>query len=255
MHEKRNLKKDVEINTTLFKLASLNWFQPSEDNYTCSSSTSPLPNITHNKIIQWKSEMKHQEEVIQENQENPQHPESQFALALPTNDIQDFPSENDSSENISPFAECENTTKQETATSPLDRIIKETNLNRKQALEFCIIAGTFIKYVEKNCNNSIRTPAFKNYLRMLMTGPGGTGKTYVIGAVKKVLKHYGTSRQIKCFAPTASAATLVDGFTIHKAFLYKSENTLKMNVLSKTKIIQSLLMSMIEKNERRPQKC
>jgi ATP-dependent exoDNAse (exonuclease V) alpha subunit len=53
---------------------------------------------------------------------------------------------------------------------------------------------------------------------MLMTGPGGTGKTYVIEAVKKVLEHYGASHKIKCFAPTASAATLVDGSTIHKGF-------------------------------------
>ena len=102
--------------------------------------------------------------------------------------------------------------------SLLDRIIKETNLNRKQALAFRIIAGTFIKRVEKNSDNSIRTPAFKNYLRLLMTGPGGTGKTYVIDAVKKVLEHYNASHKIKCFAPTASAATLVDGSTIHKGF-------------------------------------
>jgi len=58
-------------------------------------------------------------------------------------------------------------------------------LNRKQALAFCIIAGTFIKHVEKNSNNTIGTPAFKSYIRMLMTGPGGTGKTYVIKEVKK----------------------------------------------------------------------
>ena len=68
MCEKRNLKKDIEINTTLFKLASSNWFQPSEENYTHLSSTSPLPDITHDKIMQWKSEMKHQEEVMQTNE-------------------------------------------------------------------------------------------------------------------------------------------------------------------------------------------
>jgi gas vesicle protein len=80
MCEKRNLKKDIEINTTLFKLASSNWFQPSEENDISSSSTSPLPEITHNKVSQWKSEMKHQEEVLQANQRNLQHPESQSAI-------------------------------------------------------------------------------------------------------------------------------------------------------------------------------
>jgi len=219
MCEKRNLKKDIEINTTLFKLASSNWFQPSEENDTSSSSTSPLPDITHNKVSQWKSEMKHQEEVLQANQRNLQHHESQSALSLSTNDTQDFPFDNDRNEtNVPPFTESGNATSQETTVSLLHRIIKETNLNRKQALAFQIIAGTFIKRVENNSNNTIRTPAFKNYLRMLMTGPGGTGKTYVIEAVKKVLEHYGASHKIKCFAPTASAATLVDGSTIHKGF-------------------------------------
>ena len=47
------------------------------------------------------------------------------------------------------MTECGDATNQETATSLLDRIIKETNLNRKQALAFRIIAGTFIKHVEK----------------------------------------------------------------------------------------------------------
>jgi hypothetical protein len=221
MSVKRNLKKDLEINTTLFKLASSNWFQPPEENHTCSTSMSPLPDITQDKFTQWKSEIKHQEEVLQKNKKSLQHPESQSALSLPPNDTQDFPSENNSNKNTSPFTESGNATKQETATSLLDRIIKETNLNRKQALAFRIIAGTFINRVEKNSNNTIRTPAFKNYLRMLMTGAGGTGKTYVIEAVRKVLEHYGASHKIKCFAPTASAATLVDGSTIHKGFSIK----------------------------------
>lgn len=51
---------------------------------------------------------------------------------------------------------------------------------------------------------------------MLMTGPGGTGKTYVVQAVKMVMAKYGCAHKIRFLAPTGSAASNIDGMTIHK---------------------------------------
>jgi predicted ATPase len=51
---------------------------------------------------------------------------------------------------------------------------------------------------------------------MLMTGPGGTGKTHVVKAVQQVMSHYGAAHQIHFLAPTGSAASLINGMTIHK---------------------------------------
>ena len=53
-------------------------------------------------------------------------------------------------------------------------------------------------------------------LCMLMTRPGGTGKTPVVKAVQKVMDHYGCAHKIRFLAPTGSAAALIDGMTIHK---------------------------------------
>jgi hypothetical protein len=51
---------------------------------------------------------------------------------------------------------------------------------------------------------------------MLLTGPGGTGKTHIIKAVKEVMCHYQMEYAIRFLVPTGSAAALIDGMTIHK---------------------------------------
>ncbi|KIK31922.1 hypothetical protein CY34DRAFT_102503, partial [Suillus luteus UH-Slu-Lm8-n1] len=82
-------------------------------------------------------------------------------------------------------------------------------LNEKQKICFRLICEWFIaKHVLKK--NDIPP------LSMVMTGPGGTGKTYVINAVKALMAHYGCEHQIRYLAPTGSAASLIDGMTIHK---------------------------------------
>jgi hypothetical protein len=57
-----------------------------------------------------------------------------------------------------------------------------------------------------------------------MTGPGGTGKTHVVKAVKEVMGHYGSAHKIQFLAPTGSAASLIDGMTIHKGLGIKIVN-------------------------------
>lgn len=66
---------------------------------------------------------------------------------------------------------------------------------------------------------------------MLMTGPGGTGKTYVVNAVHSVMEHYGCGHIIRYLAPTGSTAMLINGVTIHKGLgiKIKSRNKGKGN--------------------------
>ncbi|KIO27737.1 hypothetical protein M407DRAFT_47174, partial [Tulasnella calospora MUT 4182] len=52
-------------------------------------------------------------------------------------------------------------------------------------------------------------------LKMMMTGPGGTGKTHVIRALTALMSLYGCSHRIRFLAPTGSAASLIEGMTIH----------------------------------------
>ncbi|KAF8591014.1 hypothetical protein K439DRAFT_1278160, partial [Ramaria rubella] len=53
-------------------------------------------------------------------------------------------------------------------------------------------------------------------VRVLMTGPGGTGKTHVVRTLNALMSKYGCTHLIRYFVPTGSAAALIDGSTIHK---------------------------------------
>lgn len=53
-------------------------------------------------------------------------------------------------------------------------------------------------------------------MHLLLTGPGGTGKTHVVKGLKAVMAAYGCEHKIRFLAPTGSAASLIDGMTIHK---------------------------------------
>ena len=60
---------------------------------------------------------------------------------------------------------------------------------------------------------------------MLLTGPGGTGKSHVVKAVHKVMEHYRAGHTIRFLAPTGSAASLIDGMTVHKGLGIKVKST------------------------------
>jgi len=86
---------------------------------------------------------------------------------------------------------------------------QEFQLNKKQNYTFQIISNHFLKrFILKDLD--------EKPLRMLMTGPGGTGKTHVVKALQKVMKFYGCEHKIRFLAPTGSAASLIDGMTVHK---------------------------------------
>ena len=53
-------------------------------------------------------------------------------------------------------------------------------------------------------------------LCILLTGPGGTGKTHIVCAVNKVMSPYGCEHHIHYLAPTGSIAKISNGMTVHK---------------------------------------
>ncbi|KAJ8580979.1 hypothetical protein M405DRAFT_693549, partial [Rhizopogon salebrosus TDB-379] len=55
-------------------------------------------------------------------------------------------------------------------------------------------------------------------LRLFLSGPGGTGKTHSIMALQSLMTCYNFQHILRFLAPTGSAASLIDGVTIHKAF-------------------------------------
>ncbi|KAI5988467.1 hypothetical protein F5J12DRAFT_702651, partial [Pisolithus orientalis] len=92
----------------------------------------------------------------------------------------------------------------------LEKIAKQFQLNKKQWLSFQIIADHFIQAHVKQLKS-------QQQLSMQMTGPGGTGKMHVVKAVQHVMDYYCCGHLICFLAPTGSAASLIDGMTVHKA--------------------------------------
>jgi hypothetical protein len=109
------------------------------------------------------------------------------------------------------------------------KIGEEHHLNSQQWIAFRIICRSFLaRYVLKHADLSHIEP-----LRLFMTGPGGTEKTHVVKAVQKVMGYYGAAHTIRFLAPTGSAASLIDGMTVHKGLNIKisSKNKGKGNRL------------------------
>jgi hypothetical protein len=96
----------------------------------------------------------------------------------------------------------------------------EHQLNGKQWVAFRIIARSFIK-THLHMSNTTEP------IRILLTGPGSTGKTHVVNALRALMAMYGSKHTLCFLAPTRSAASLIDGMTIHKGLGIKIKTNQK----------------------------
>jgi hypothetical protein len=96
----------------------------------------------------------------------------------------------------------------------------EYQLNSQQWIGFCIIARSFIEA-------HLQMSAKSEPIRILLTGPGGTGKTHVVNALCALMAVYGSEHTLRFLAPTGSAASLIDGMTIHKGLGIKIKSNKK----------------------------
>jgi 3-isopropylmalate dehydratase small subunit len=59
---------------------------------------------------------------------------------------------------------------------------------------------------------------------IIVQGAGGSGKTTVLLEVKRLIQKYLGEKSLKLFAPTATAAVLLGGTTLHRVFLKKGRS-------------------------------
>ncbi|KAF9778000.1 hypothetical protein BJ322DRAFT_1015142, partial [Thelephora terrestris] len=95
-------------------------------------------------------------------------------------------------------------------TESVQEIADEFCLNKKQRMVYDIVAHKFIdQHVLKVADSG-------KPLRMLMTGPGGTGKTHAVRALQKLMGIHNMQHLIRFLGPTGSSAKQIGGTTIHK---------------------------------------
>jgi hypothetical protein len=106
-------------------------------------------------------------------------------------------------------------------TDVLTDIQQGFRLNQRQKWCFEICADRFQSLLTcqhgRSANRPPNSPSSLP-LRFLMTGPGGTGKTYTIAAFQELMWRFNCAHLLRFLAPTgATAVNLPDGQTIHKA--------------------------------------
>lgn len=161
----------------------------------------------------WKKSIKNQEKTLSDCRKNALNPESQNTGSLPDRMDVDGTTACFVEPAYLNSAHGETLSKSQTPMisqgDVLAAIENEFSLNLNQSRAFRIISNHYIeRYINSNLN--------EKPLRMLMTGPGGTGKTHVVKAVKRVMANYGCGHRIRFLAPTGSAASNIDGMTVHK---------------------------------------
>jgi PIF1-like helicase len=93
-------------------------------------------------------------------------------------------------------------------------VVSQFQFNKKQQIGFEIAANCFIESYTAKLSG--KTSVQQEPMRLLLTGPSGTGKTHVVKGLRAVMAAYGCEHKIRFLAPTGSAAALIDGMTIHK---------------------------------------
>jgi hypothetical protein len=173
------------------------------------------------QLKKWSVEIKNQENAIAETRRNALNPEVQEELTTTVKATSSFDSACRLSLPTPPTQSAPPPPEPLSSNAVIQQIGDQFQLNAKQWVAFRIIAEHFVQYfVEKRLD----TPP---PLTMLMTGPGGTGKTHVVKAVRAVMEYYGHGHIIRFLAPTGSAAALIDGMTIHKGLGIKIKATNK----------------------------
>ena len=230
---KPSSKHDLQMHQFMLRLQLSSWFDTTAvlpplncKNDEKVTSIQHFPETTVSRMKAWKKQTKEQEASIARARRNALNTETQ------TYGLEDI-KETETHGNIQPYSmqivvkghadvlNKHDTGKMESADELLLSVGKEYSLNEKQWVCFRIVASHFIDKFMGGINAEI--PA----LRMLMTGPGGTGKTHVVRAVKKVMSYYGQEHKIRFLAPTGSVAALIDGMTVHKGLGIKIQSNKK----------------------------
>ena len=219
-------RKDFVVLQAIHVLEQSHWLT-SPFHHTSTSNSLPshhasFPIPSASQLKAWMKSLKQQEKIIAHSRQNGNSSCDSSALKTETikdaiNDFNAFPS--------FPIPFSSYTQSKEDLHKPLSaddiitKIGKEYNLQSQQWIAFRIITQSFFqKYVLK------QQPSDHKVLRMFLTGPGGTGKTHVVKAVQKVMEYYGAGHTIRFLAPTGSAASLIDGMTIHKGLGIKIQS-------------------------------
>ncbi len=221
-----NAAKNFKVQQHLLTLYGSGWFSapdtvtPFGDTNHHIQHMTNMGHISRDAVQAWKKEIKEQEMLVRVNRhnalelQNQMHSlqEIQHSLFSPEF-IQDYFTEviPDTISNVNGL----NSLMIENPSVAVQFIGHQNNLNFMQDFAYKIVCEEFLKLA--GTHQSAEDQRTSNSgLRLLLHGPGGTGKTHVVKSVKDLMSVYNKQHCIRFLAPTGSAAALIDGMTCHK---------------------------------------
>ncbi|KAF5355211.1 hypothetical protein D9757_014771 [Collybiopsis confluens] len=113
-------------------------------------------------------------------------------------------------------------------------LVQKHGLNERQTLAFLLLANKIGNYIDFP---GIDTPP----LRMLVTGPGGTGKSRIFEAWSEYHQQLGRLHEFRLTAPTGVVASDIGGCTIHAELALRvKRETMRANTPGGQKVRTSL---------------
>jgi hypothetical protein len=227
-------QKEFHINCALLKLLESNWLQPSAPLTTSPQldSVPILPKITQAQLKLWKAAIARQEHIEKQKRHNALDSNNQMNvdISAPETEHGKFV-QNLLDPVVVPVSEIISSALPaiDSCANVIQDICLTSSLNKKRGVAFLLITNAFFEFLDNKLTkkNAIDQPNFKPYLCLLLSEPGGTGKTHVVCSVQQVMKLYDCEHNIWFLAPSGSAAALIDGMTVHKGLSIKIQNKIK----------------------------
>ena len=205
---------DPETTEALDVIRNTRWLDESISNHRNRQSMQPLfePNSRLPRYEIWKGDMDKQNKDKQDNNGLDEGYESEIHDEPPATDIA---ATNDNTDLDINFT-LESVEQEVDRVRILrDEIINERTLNKKQKESFLMITDNIIKRHFKE-----ETEQLVGYVG----GPGGTGKSHVINAVREFCKRMKVEHTLKLSANTGTAAKHIGGSTTTTLFAFSSKN-------------------------------
>ena len=190
----RNAWQNFKINQYILLLQQANWLQSSstggqESASNAQANTSEnhvvINHVTPKMLKMWSSEIKQQENQVALSRRNALNPDQQLPSAnVHESELgQSFINTDDDICQTELVSDTEQNLMDADSESVVTQISCDYSLNEKQWMAYCIITKYFLQMFVAKKDTA-------NRLCMLMTGPGGTGKTHVVHAGKTIMEHY-----------------------------------------------------------------
>jgi hypothetical protein len=211
--------RDMQAELLVDLMRQCNWIQSGQcktQDDACNASLTdhfdyPVP--TPSQLKEWASSIKQQESAMTVRRRNASDVNEQAKVQKTETLTSHPPSRSPSVFNTVPIPNTETLNRSAEPSSVAEAVrsvADKFGLNEKQRMVYNIIAQKFVnQHVLKVDNGS-------EPLRMLMTGPGGTGKTHAVRALQELMKQYKSQHLIRFLGPTGTSAKQIGGVTIHK---------------------------------------